>query len=135
MPELPPVEVEPEQEAEAPQQPIIVELGAVGTAEGSGLATLTAAGDQAAAGVEVQGLQAGQFSAFLVSGSCDAPGDVVAPLGTVEVSDAGSGRAEVALTSSLADLTAADASVQLHPAGDSPTEAVLCGAVASASPF
>ena len=135
IPELPPTEVEEPvaaPEAQVPQEPVSVELAAVGAGEGSGQATLNAAGDQAAAVVEVQGLQAGQFSAFLISGSCDAPGDVVAPLGTVEVTDAGSGRAEVALTASLADLTASDASVQIHPAGDAPTEAVLCGALPSA---
>ena len=133
MPELPPVEAEePALEAELPQEPVVVELAAVGAAEGSGLATINAAGDQAEAVVEVQGLEAGQWAAFLIAGSCEAPQDVVAPLGTVEVTDAGSGRAEVALTASLADLTAGEASVQVHPAGDAPTEAVLCGALPSA---
>lgn len=134
IPELPPTEVEEPAapEAQLPQEPVVVELAAVGAAEGSGLATLNAAGDQAEAVVEVQGLEAGQWSAFLIAGSCDAPQDVVAPLGTVEVTDAGSGRAAVALTASLADLTASDASVQVHPAGDAPTEAVLCGALPSA---
>lgn len=114
--------------AEEAQAPVVVELSG---AQGSGEATLSAAaGDQADAVIEVEGLEPGtQYSAFLISGSCDSPGDVVAPLGTVAVADQGSGRGEVSLTTPLSELAQGEATVQIHPQGDAPTEAVLCGAV------
>ena len=125
------IEVPVEAQAD-PATPIVVELAAVGGAEGSGEATLsTSMGDQTQAVVEVEGLAPAQYSAFLIGGTCDQPGEVVAPLGTVEVSDQGSGRGEVALTTAIAELTAADATVQLHPQGEEPSQALLCGAVAA----
>ena len=126
-------QAEMQPEAQEAQEPVIVQLSAVGGAEGSGEATLSpAAGDQAGAVIEVQGLEPAQYSAFLVAGTCDSPGDVVAPLGTVEVADQGSGRGEVALTSPLGALTGSEATVQVHPQGDAPTQALLCGAVPAA---
>src|SRR5690606_38986941 len=79
-PETPPVE-EPAQVAE-PQEPVVVQLSAVGGAEGAGEATLRAgAVDGTAAVIEVQGLAPGtQWSAFLVAGTCDQPGDAISPL-------------------------------------------------------
>ena len=115
-----------------PASPIVVELAAVGEAEGSGEATLAAGmGDETQAGVAVEGLAPAQYSAFLIGGTCDMPGEVVAPLGTVEVSDQGSGRGEVAVTTAIAELTAGEATVQLHPQGEEPSQALLCGAVAT----
>lgn len=118
-----------------PQAPVVVELAAVGGAEGSGEATLAAAmGDQTEATLEVAGLAPGtQWSGFLISGTCDEPGDLIAPLGTVEVADQGSGRGEASVTAAMAELTAGPATVQLHPQGETPTQAVLCGALPAAA--
>lgn len=130
----------PETEADAPlaetQDPIVVELGAVGGAEGSGEATLrTGMGDQTEAVLEVEGLAPGtQWSAFLIAGTCDQPGDTISPLGTIEVADQGSGRGEASVTTALSELTASPATVQVHPQAETPTQAVLCGAVAADGP-
>jgi len=131
--EVPEAEAEPAQDPVQALDPVTVALSAVGAGTGSGEATLREGlGGQAEAVVEVSGLEPGtQWSAFVIEGTCDAPGNVVAPLGTIDVADAGSGRGEVALTAGLADLTAGDVTVQIHPQGDAPSEAVLCGAVAA----
>src|SRR5690606_19069220 len=73
-PETPPVEL-PTQVVEAPQ-PVVVELAAVGGAEGAGEATLTAGmGEATEAVIEVEGLAPEtQWSAFLIAGTCEAPG-------------------------------------------------------------
>lgn len=120
--------------AEPPQSPVVVELAAVGEAQGSGNAALlgTAMG-QTEASVNVEGLAPGtQWSAFLVAGSCDQPGQLVSPLGSIEVGDSGSGSASVTVSAALAELTSGAATVQVHPQGETPTQAVLCGAVESA---
>lgn len=128
------VEVEAETEAVQEQEPVSVTLSAVGAGTGSGQATLSPGlTGQAEAVIEVEGFEPGtQWSAFLIEGTCDAPGNVVAPLGTIDVADAGSGRGEVALTAALSDLTAGEATVQIHPQGDVPSEASLCGALPAA---
>lgn len=135
VPTDPEVEI-PEAEAEAvqEQEPVTVTLSAVGAGTGSGQATLSPGlSGQAEAVIEVEGFEPGtQWSAFLIEGTCEAPGNVVAPLGTIDVADAGSGRGEVALTAALADLTAGEATVQIHPQGDAPSEASLCGALPAA---
>ena len=116
-----------------PVASVQVDLEAVEGAEGSGEATLSAAtGGQTEATVEVDGLPPGtEWSAFLVSGSCDEPGQAISPLGTIEVSDQGSGKGSTAVTAELAALTASPATVQIHPQGETPTQAVLCGGLAA----
>jgi hypothetical protein len=119
-----------------PQVPVVVELTAVEGAEGRGEATLRAtAGDQTEAVLEVEGLPPGtEWSGFLIAGSCDQPGTVITPLGTIEVTDQGTGRGEASVTTALGELTAAAATVQVHPHGETPTQAVLCGAVLGGGP-
>lgn len=132
-PEIPAVEA-PAQAVE-PQVPVVVELAAVGAGEGSGEATLRAsAGEQTEAVVEVAGLAPGtEWSAFLIAGTCEEPGAAITPLGTIEVADAGSGRGEAALTVALAELVTGAATVQVHPQAETPTQAVLCGALPAAA--
>jgi hypothetical protein len=125
----------PEPPVAEPQAPVVVELAAVGAGEGSGEAILEAAGEQTNARLEVEGLAPGtQWSGFLVAGTCDQPRDVIAPLGTIEVADQGSGRGEAAVTTALAELAVGPATVQVHPQGETPTQAVLCGALPAAGP-
>lgn len=114
-----------------PQVPVVVALAAVGGGEGGGEATLSAsAGEQTEAVVEVEGLAPGtEWSAFLIAGTCEEPGDAITPLGTIEVTDGGSGRGEAAVTAALAELTSGAATVQVHPQGETPTQAILCGAL------
>ncbi|HEX6926923.1 MAG TPA: hypothetical protein VF167_15980 [Longimicrobiaceae bacterium] len=121
----------PEAPADQTQQaPITLQLSAVGGAQGSGEATLSPNGEETGAVVNVQGLSPStQYSAFLLTGTCEQPGDVMAPLGTIEADDQGSGSTEVRLTAPLDSIVAAGATVQIHPQGDAPTQALLCGAV------
>lgn len=120
--------------AQVAQAPVVVELAAVGDAEGSGEATLKATGEQTEAVVEVEGLAPGtEWSAFLIAGTCDEPGAAITPLGTIEVADMGSGRGEASVTAALAELASGAATVQVHPQGETPTQAVLCGALPAVS--
>lgn len=133
-PQTPGVEAEAQAQVAQAPAPIEVELAAVGGAEGSGEATLKATGEQTEAVVEVAGLAPGtQWSAFLIAGTCDQPGAAITPLGTIEVADQGSGRGEASVTAALAELASGAATVQVHPQGETPTQAVLCGALPAAS--
>ena len=133
--QVPDPQPEPAAPVAEPQAPVVVELSAVGGAEGSGEASLEAGmSGETEATLQVEGLAPGtQWSGFLVGGTCEQPGDVIAPLGTVEVADQGSGRGEASVTTALADLTATAATVQVHPQGETPTQAVLCGALPAAA--
>jgi len=110
---------------------VVVALPAAGGGEGSGEATLRPGAEgQIEVSLEVAELtDQGALSAFLVSGTCEAPGEVVASLGEIEVAEDGTGTGSAKLAgATLAELLAAPVTVQVHPQGDSPTQPLLCGA-------
>lgn len=120
----------------APQDTIVVALEA---AEGSALSGSAQLGTNTEGGaevtIEVQGAEAtAELAAFLVAGTCDAPGEVLAPLGTVAADGEGAGTATSPLPLPLDELLASPATVQVHATGASPGQALLCGTASAAAP-
>jgi hypothetical protein len=114
---------------EAPEVPeITVEVAPVNGTEGHAMVRFEAV-EAGVTGIsmEVHGAEQA-LSGFIFAGTCEAPGELRAPLGSVEVVD-GMGTSAVLANVDFAELTAGPAIVQLHPAGDGPTEALFCGAL------
>ncbi len=78
--------------------------------------------------IEVHGGATESLSAYVFTGTCEAPGELRAQLGSVEITD-GMGSAASLADVDFTELTAGPAVVQFHAAGDEPTQALFCGAL------
>jgi hypothetical protein len=114
--------------------PVTIVLNAVNGSTASGAAQLHAADDQTEIGIDLQSAPAGtELSVLLVAGTCEAPGEVRATLGSVQVADDGTSQGALRVAHTLSDLLTSAASVQVHAAGAEATEALLCGDIVAAA--
>jgi hypothetical protein len=123
-----PVNVAAQEAPEAPEVPeLSVTLTALDGSEAHATASFQAIEDgTTGTAFEVHGTAHQSLSVFIFSGTCAEPGEVRAALGSFEVVD-GAGSASAIANVTFSELIAGPATVQLHPAGEEPTQAAFCG--------
>jgi hypothetical protein len=103
---------------------ITIPLEAVGPAEASGAAVLSAADGQTRIALDVEGAPAdAELSGVLVAGGCTQPGEVIAELGTASANASGEATLSADVPVDLAAIAALPVSVQLRQADAS----IACG--------
>jgi hypothetical protein len=107
-----------------------IPLQAIGGAPVSGTVAVSEAGGATQVMLAVMGTgAAGTHAAHVHTGTCDAPGDVVAPLESVTADASGAGSSTTTLQLPAATVMNGQHIVAVHEAGGSPGAPVACAAI------
>jgi hypothetical protein len=109
---------------------LTVTLQPAGGSAASGTAQLAAGAVGATMTIEVHDVGANaEIGVSLVGGTCGAPGEVKAALGSMKADSAGAAAGRVALSQPLDALLATPTAVQVRSGADASAQSLLCGEV------